>query len=189
MRRSAVLFAVMLFAVSSFAQEKATSSPSPGSFRLSVFASDIGYTESSGNSNLNGDVGVSLEYQLRQKWSMELSYAFERHHDFVSVTRVLPDGTVFLDTRRTTRQTHPVDLVGLYRFENGTRWKPYIGAGARYGVARSPFLTQYSLRPELVGGVNFQFTDKLSLRLDARRELTGDADRIANGSVGIGWKF
>lgn len=189
MRRSAVLFAVMWFAVSSFAQEKATSSPSPGSFRLSVFARDLAYTESRGNSDFGGDVGVSLEYRLRQKWSMELSYTFEKRHDFVAVTTHYPDGSVLLDTRRTTVQTHPVDLVGLYHFETGSRWKPYIGAGARYGVSQRPFLYKYALHGEVVGGVDFQFTDKLSLRLDVKRVLTGDFDRIANGSVGVGWKF
>jgi hypothetical protein len=57
-------------------------------------------------------------------------------------------------------RTYPIDLTARYRWVNETRWKSYLGVGARYVAApHVDSMWGYTNRvtPEIVGGVLFTF--------------------------------
>jgi len=174
------LFAIsLLFAVSSFAQD------SP--FRLSVFATNIGYTESdSAGSNFHGGIGAALEYRWNQRWALELSVASEEHT--MTIGRIEPTGFTF---ERHDVRSYPIDLLAHYRFVNSTRWQPFVGAGVRH-IHSSDALFDDRTSLEVDGGVHLMLTPALSIRIDAKQSLLDDDGTFDGGlttSIGLGWKF
>jgi hypothetical protein len=173
------LFAIcLLLAVPAFAQQPTSSDP----YRITIFASNLSYTESDlSGRNFDGGIGAALEYRWRKEWSLELSVGVEERRRFSS-------GDSF------DVQSYPVDLVALRHFDPDSNWKPYLGAGARYlhstGFPGSG--SDGTLSPQVVGGVHYFFTPRLSLRFDARQMLRDDSpngERMFNASVGLGWRF
>jgi hypothetical protein len=90
-------------------------------------------------------------------------------------------------------RTYPIDLTARYRFVNDTRWKPFIGAGARYVAAPhvdSMFGYTNRLSPELVGGVVFQLRH-LGIVVDGKALLADHEyyDSAFKTAVGLNWRF
>lgn len=87
-------------------------------------------------------------------------------------------------------RTYPIDFTLHYRFDD-TRWKPYIGAGARYVAAPhvdSMFGYTNRLTPEVVGGVVFQMRH-LGIFADGKVNL-GDHeyyDPVFKTAIGVSW--
>jgi outer membrane protein W len=153
--------------------------------RLSVFVSnlELSFSEGSG-SNASVSYGVALERRLSRAWSAELAVSIEDHE-----TQPYFLNPTIIDVR-----TYPIDAVVRYTFPNvRTRWRPYVGAGARYVAApEEPFNVQYenTLSPEIAAGVDFK--EAWSLRFDGRQLLTNDAPEYDDSfkiSVGVGWRF
>lgn len=187
----AVAVTLLLFAVSAFAQEK-TEGLQQGTFRVFAFGSNFGYTESDAvGSNWHGGYGFGLEYRFRDRWSAEISVA-EEESPGIGFTRTFPDGTILRQRVQVTN--HPVDVVGQYHFITRSAWKPYVGAGARYvRDVGAPFVDHGDrLSAQLVGGVYYNVTPRVSLRLDVKRLLRGDStvsDDSRKVSIGVGWAF
>jgi len=96
---------------------------------------------------------------------------------------------------------YPIDANVSYHFLNGSRWKPYLGAGVRYvsdslhfsGPYRSNRFTENSVDPEISGGITFQFNPALGLRFDAKQIIGYSRGYGTNpnfkGSVGLSLRF
>lgn len=187
MRKAGLLFALaVVFALSASAQQ--TDRP----IRLTVFTSGLGfsYAENAGT-NWSGGVGLALEYRWNETWSVEGSLARERH-DQVFVLHPFEGGPFVTERARLT--TYPVEVTGLYHFDTEGRWKPFLGLGGRYVQGPdSPFgQLEDQLSAQVTGGVHFEITPRLSLRLGAKRLLRGDSPRYDPDTkldVGLGWRF
>ncbi|HJQ41335.1 MAG TPA: outer membrane beta-barrel protein [Thermoanaerobaculia bacterium] len=164
--RKALLVMCVLFAVSSFAQDQSK-------MQLSVFASNPGYVQSSRvGSHYTGGIGAALEYRWNRQWALELQAATQEHGHYEG-------------------RTYPVDLLLHYRFENDSRWKPFLGAGFRY---ENSSFSEFDERSgiEIDGGVHFMLTPSLSLRMDAKQlvlDRNGHFGIDLRPSIGFGWKF
>jgi outer membrane protein W len=178
MRKFVLVFLVILAAVSASAQtlDKPT--------RISVFVSNpSSWSEGSG---LGAGYGVAIERRFSRVWSGELAVGSEQH-------RVQPS---FFDPTTYELRTHPIDLVARYTFPGGhLRWRPYIGAGARYVAAPDePPGQEYEneLSPQVTGGVEFNGGQSWSVRFDLKqliRENASDFDEWLKVSIGLGWRF
>ena len=90
-------------------------------------------------------------------------------------------------------RTYPIDLTARFRWVNDTRFKPYIGLGARYVAAPhvdSMFGYTNRTTPELVGGVVYQLRH-LGIVADGK-VLLGDHeyyDSMFKTSIGLSWRF
>lgn len=192
-RFAVVTLLLLAMAVPVVAQEK-TENPRPGSMRLSVFGTNFGYTESDlSGSNWHGGFGLSLEYRLRERWSTELAISREEAPAgyFFDITPGVP-----VSPRRLDVVSYPVDLTANYHFLTRSAWKPFVGAGLRYTNAPevSPYgeLEGARLSPQLVGGVHYNLTRHVALRLDVKRLLRNDSayfedDRKVGVGVGFSW--
>jgi outer membrane protein W len=192
-RLSAGAALLLMFAFSAFAQEK-TSELTKGHARLSVFSSGLGYTESdAAGSHWQGGVGVAVEYALTDRWSGEVAVA--REDLGVGYFGVInPDGS--LTPQQVSYRSYPVDAVAQYHFFTQSAWKPFLGVGLRYvNAPDTGFPYQFEsgrTSAQVIGGVYYNFTKHLALRLDARQLLRNDDtyyDRGNKLSVGFAWKF
>lgn len=165
--RKALLVMCVLFAVPLFAQQDSSK------LQLSVFASNPGYVSGgSTGSRYTGGFGAALEYRWNQQWALELQAASQEHFR--------------------AERSYPVDLLVHYRFQNDSRWKPFLGAGFRY--EDEPFRPYRDDRTglEIDGGVHFMITPTLSLRVDAKQFLfnrSGEYDFDLRPSIGFAWRF
>jgi hypothetical protein len=183
MRKALLVIAVSLFAVPLFAQQS--------KLQVSVFATDVSFSYSEGSgSNLDGGIGAALEYRWNRHWALELQVTREdRDRTLMRIDPLDPSEPPFTRLHGTA---YPIDLLAHYRFDNASRWQPFVGAGIRY--ERSPFreFDQNRTVFEIDGGVHFMMTPALSLRLDAKQLLTDDNghfDSSIRPSIGLGWKF
>jgi len=181
--RHALLAICVLSALPLFAQQP----PQPSKLQLSVFATNLSYTESRATgSRVHGDLGAALEYRWSRQWALELQ-----------VTSVQYTGALVIDQNggfvidRIERRAYPLDLLAHYRFDNASRWQPFIGAGVHY--LRSPYAgAADTAGVEVDGGVHLMITPSLSLRMDAKQQLLrndGNLESGVKGSIGFGWKF
>jgi outer membrane protein W len=178
--RKTVLVLLGLLAVSASAQtpEKAT--------RVSFFLTNPGFGWSEGGgSNFDAGFGLALEQRFTPQWSAELEVAREVHDYQPS----------FFDPRTIEFRTYPVDVFVRYSFENNTRWRPFLGAGARYVTAPDePSGADYDseLSPEIGGGVEWEAGESLSIVFDAKALAKNEVphwDEVFKVSVGVGWRF
>jgi hypothetical protein len=178
MRKFVLVLLVVLGAVSVSAQslDKPT--------RISVFVSNpSSWSEGSG---LGAGYGVAIERRFSRVWSGELAVGSEQH-------KVQP---FFFNPTTYELRTHPIDLLARYSFA-GThlRWRPYVGAGARYVAApEEPPSEEYEneLTPQVTAGVEFNAEGSLSLRFDVKQLVSEDAadfDEWFKVSIGLGWRF
>ena len=181
-----VVVVAVLLALPAAAQQN------PGPLRLSVFASNLGYTESDrAGSDLSGGIGVGLEYRLAPRWSAALSIAAEEHTRFFDPLPPDVFGASWID--RIEVRTYPVDLVAQYHIFTRTRWQPYVGAGARWvhgPGAPEPFSDRLSA--QITAGVDLNFASNWSVRFDAKRLLQASStfyDPLTKVSVGVGKRF
>jgi outer membrane protein W len=163
--RKALLVMCVLFAVPLFAQDQSK-------MQFSVFASNLGYAEgTSSGRHVTGGLGAALEYRWNRQWALELQVATQEH---------IYEG-----------RTYPIDLLMHYRFENDSRWKPFLGAGFRY---ENSSFSEFDERSgfDVDGGVHFMITPALSLRMDTKQLLldrNGHFGLDLRPSIGLGWKF
>jgi outer membrane protein W len=184
MRRTGLfLIAFLVLSPAAFGQQKR---------EPSIFLSDIsGVSNAHEKTHWYGGVGIAFNAFVTPRISAQVAAAVEQHHTYPYL--VSPNG--FIDpVIPLTIRTYPIDLAAQYHFLNETRWKPYLGLGARY--VRAPkvdpgFLYRNHLNPEIVGGVEFLIRPSLGLTLDAK-QLLGDResyDPFLKVSVGLGWRF
>lgn len=195
MRRhfAVVTLLLLLFAVSAVAQER-TEGLQKGNLRVFAFGSNLSYTESDAvEANWRGGYGLGLEYQLNERWSAELSVSREQAGTW-TVGMIGPDGV--FQARNYKITAHPIDVVGQYHFFTKSAWKPFVGIGARYVDSKGPGfpyqIENTQLAPQITGGVYYNFTKNLGLRLDVKRLLANGSsyfDDERKVSVGLGWKF
>ncbi|HEX8169193.1 MAG TPA: porin family protein [Thermoanaerobaculia bacterium] len=176
--RRFVLTLLTLLPFSAFAQ-----STPDHPLRVSLFASDLGYTESStAGGDWTGGFGLALEYRFRPTWAAEVSAAYEDH----TTGGIVTSHGFF----RREEHTLPIDVLAQYHFATDSRFKPYLGAGARY--VRGTALGNDRTSAELAAGFHLFLTPSLSLRVDAKQLLRNDSpayDARTKTSIGFGWRF
>lgn len=190
MRRTlAVALVLMSLAAAAAAETR-------GDTRVTVYASNFqhGWSEGAGSTTRTG-YALGLSYFLRPRWSVELAYGSEPQTLYTRRFVDFGDGTfgVFTDSQRVN--AHPLDVVGRYHFTNDSRWKPYVGLGARWtdrpdGFADSRVFT--ALSAQAVVGTAFEITPRLSLHLEGKQLLRADPAPWDDGTkfvAGVGWKF
>lgn len=184
MRLRLVIVSVFLLAAPAvFAQPRDT---------VSIFVSQATFGWSSNHgTQLSGAVAAAFDRMLTPRVSAQLWIGTERHRTYSYV--VEPNGA-FRDVPPARFRTYPVDVAVRYHFLNETRWKPYIGAGARYvhapGVS-SDFRYSNHVGPEIVGGTALNITRSLAVVADAKiyfgeREQYDDQFKSA---IGLSWRF
>jgi outer membrane protein W len=157
---------------------------------FSVFLNQFGLQESNQGRHWYTSYGAAFESSFTPRFSAQISIGAERHSSFPYVV----DETGYINQVTPVKfRTYPIDLTARYRFVNETRWKPYIGAGARYVAAPhvdSMFGYTNRVTPELVGGVVFQLRH-LGIVADGK-VLLGDHeyyDSVFKTSLGLNWRF
>ena len=178
---SLLVIVLLLIAPSALAQGKNS---------FSVFVNQFGVYTSEGRHHWYTDYGVAYEASITPHFAAALSVGSEQHASYSYVV----DETGFINQVTPVRfRTYPIDLTARYRFVNETRWKPYIGGGARYVAAPhvdSMFGYTNRWAPEAVGGVVFQLKH-LGIVADGKL-LLGDHeyyDSALKTSIGLSWRF
>ena len=182
MRKSGLLSIALLFvAPAVFAQRQNS---------VSVFLNQFGVQESNLHSHWYSSYGAAFESVFTPHFSAAVSIASEQHSSYSYVV----DETGFINQVPPVRfRTYPIDLTARYRWVNETRFKPYIGLGARYVAAPhvdSMFGYTNRTTPELVGGVVYQLRH-LGIVADGR-VLLGDHeyyDSEFKTTIGLSWRF
>jgi outer membrane protein W len=194
MQKLMLVTASLLFVTAStFAQ------PSSPANSVSVFVSDVAFTSSaSSGSRLDVSYGAAFAHLFSKHISAELSVTkqpFRRYVSTFSSRGELPVSFSYMD------EVYPIDANISYHFITDSRWKPYVGVGARY--LRDSFLSSgplgryrlsfRSVDPEISGGVTFQFRPSLGLRLDGK-EIAGGGESFLShatftGSAGLSFRF
>lgn len=187
MKRLAAILATALVASAAFAQQKNT---------LSAFYSNPSLFLHSGyGGRPEGGIGLAIDHAFSPVFSVELAVADERYTLLRSSAVV--NGIPTFQTRNV--RVFPFDATANYHFFTDSRWKPYAGLGLRYVSTQeigrgqfNPAYRMYSLDPEVVGGVLFQFRPHLGLVLDAK-QLIGNRDLHSDPafkmSAGFHWRF
>ena len=164
----------------------------------------------------NGEIGVAASHALNQWWSAEASIAYRQSHSYVSVFVPVgaggvagPGGTSAPVTLNREARTFPIDASMRFHFANGSRWKPYVSAGARFVNASNvlvnyftPDASGYSpvqtkradnrLSAEVGAGLTVMLTRRFGLRGDVKRLLRSDDspfDPLTRTTYGMEWKF
>lgn len=141
--------------------------------------------------------GVAFSRMVTPNISAQLAVAWERHQSYPYV--VTPTGA-FVPVDAVRFRTHPIDLSVRYHWLNDTRFKPFVGIGARYVGAPnisvdSNVVRRFDYRshfgPEIVGGMSFQLTKSLGALIDGKAYF-GDRESYDNPwktSLGLVWRF
>lgn len=192
MRKSIIIAVSLLFVVgSAFAQDVRPNT-------VSVFVSDFtaSHTSSSGT-NVDAAFGAAFGHMFNRHLGAELSVTSQPAQRYVAN---FIGGQPVSESSYTVKLL-PIDAIVSYHFLTDSRWKPYVGAGARYlsnSVRQTTPLGNYrftniSVDPEISGGVIFQFRPALGLRFDAKQVL-GSRDYVRgdsafSGSIGLSFRF
>lgn len=184
MRKAAVILFSMLIASAAIAQQKKND--------FSVFVTDAGFGWSSGRgTTASASYGIAFDRMLTQQFSAQLAIGSEGHRTYSYI--VNPTGT-FQAVDPVHFRTYPIDLAVRYQFLDESRWKPYVGLGARYVAApnvSSDFRYKNHIGPEIVGGTSFQIRRSFGLVLDGKLYL-GDHEQYDSNfkpSFGLLWRF
>ncbi|HXH40238.1 MAG TPA: OmpW family outer membrane protein [Thermoanaerobaculia bacterium] len=193
MRKSIIVAASLLFVgATAFAQQPIRSNT------VSVFVSDLAISHTSAEgTNLETSYGAAFSHMFNRNWAAELSVTsqpVQRTNIYLAAGQP-PIYSTFRD------RLYPIDANVSYHFFTNSRWKPYVGVGARYldyktrldlptGVVRN---SQRFVDPEITGGVTFQFRPNLGLRFDAKKIIGTSqsvlGDSVFSGSVGLSFGF
>lgn len=184
MRRFVIAAVAMLVATAGFAQHEQKNTLS--FFISQATLSSASYAVQGDNSN-----GLAFDRMLTKRLSAQVWITSERHETFGYVVR--PDGSI-QTTERVLFRTYPVDFAMKYHFVNETRWKPYLGIGARYVSAPqegAEFRRLNIVRPEVLGGTTFQFTPHFGVFVDGRVYFANSHhyDEQFKPSLGLSWRF
>jgi outer membrane protein W len=182
MRKSGLFVIALLFiAPAVFAQRQNN---------FTVFLNQFGLEESNTGRHWYSSYGAAFESSFTPHFSAQISVGSEQHRSFPYVV----DETGYINQVTPVRfRTYPIDLTARYRWVNETRFKPYIGLGARYVAAPhvdSMFGYTNRVTPELVGGVVYQLRH-LGIVADGK-VLLGDHeyyDSAFKTSIGLNWRF
>ncbi len=183
MRRLATALIVLLFALPDFAQQK-------NEFQIFLTNGVISHSSASGT-EASASGGMAFDRMVTPRMSAQFAVGFERHRTYSYV--VEPGGT-FRQVTPLRFRTYPFDVAVRYHFLNDTRWKPYLGFGARYIAAPNvgtEFQYKNHIGPEIVGGTVFQIGRSFGLVLDGK-VLVGDHepyDAPFKTSFGLNWRF
>jgi outer membrane protein W len=159
--------------------------------QLSIF-----FNQSAGSVHTHHGYGAALIHLWTPRFSTGIAAAVEDPVVGICVGGILtPEKCTDIKVR-----TYPVDLTGRFHFLNDTRWKPYIGLGARYVGA--PHLTSQQLlvvghsysdhvSAEFIGGLEFLFKPSFGLTAEVKGLLRNseDYDSAFNFSGGLNWHF
>jgi outer membrane protein W len=189
MRKSIVVAVSLLFVVASaFAQQP----DHPNS--VSVFVSELSVSHTSSGTNTDAAFGAAFAHMFNRHLAGELSVTNQPTQRYAAN---FVGGQPVSEFSYTVRLL-PIDAIVSYHFLTDSRWKPYLGAGARYLSSSTTSLDGYrfttrSLDPEISGGVTFQFRPTLGLRFDAKQVL-GSRDYVRgdsafSGSIGLSFRF
>ena len=179
MRKALLLSAVLLLSTAALADDRGTT-------RLSVMATDISYSWSE-NTGSRADAGavVALSHRFGEKWGLEASYGFERGYD---VSR--------FDFERVAFNVHPLDVVGQFFIPTGeSRWKPYVGAGARYTATPEQSLKSHAYsetNAQINAGSILNLTPRVGIRFDGKFLVGGNNarwDEPLKFAVGLSFRF
>jgi len=189
MRKVRIAAVLMLFGVTSvFAQQ-------PRSNTISVFVSDLSITSDSRGTSVDTAFGAGFGHMFTDRVSAELSISSQNVRRNVAFINGVPTTGIRSD------RLLPIDAIASYHFFTNSRWKPYLGAGARYvsdtfreadsfGLTR---FTTHSVDPELAAGVTYQFNPVWGIRFDVKQIITGRVRTIPDprfkASVGLGFHF
>jgi outer membrane protein len=141
--------------------------------------------------------GIRYAYSFTDRWALEFSLG-----ETPTVVTDLPTNDIDLDL--TT-----LDANAVYHFDLGSRWVPYVTAGAGYAMADldKPIAGTINGTPVSIDdddgftanagvGVKFYATDHVSLRAEARYryvdkvlEDVGDSLNTVETTLGVAWKF
>jgi outer membrane protein W len=193
MRKSIIVAVSLLFVVATgFAQQPNRSNT------ISVFVSDLSVSSSSATgSNFETSYGAAFGHMFNKNWSVELSVTSQPIQR-TTIILFATQPTVYTTFRD---RLYPIDANISYHFLTGSRWKPYVGGGARYldyktrldlptGVQR---FSQRFVDPEITGGLTFQFRPNLGLRFDAKKIIGTSqsvlGDSALSGSLGLSFRF
>jgi outer membrane protein W len=196
MYKPIVVAASLLFVVASaFAQQSSRSNS------ISVFVTDLALSKSNiGGAKVDSAYGASFGHMFTERFSGELSVSSQRFSRYVRTFTGGSEPTSELFTDR----LYPIDLNISYYFPNGSRWKPYLGAGLRYvndtfhryeGTRRTAFYRNAvrTIDPEISGGITLQFKRTIGLRFDAKQVLSSNrsdvADPALKASAGLSFRF
>jgi hypothetical protein len=157
---------------------------------VSVFFNQFGLQESNTGQHWHSSYGAAFESSFTRHFSAQISVGSEQHSSFPYVV----DETGYINQVTPVKfRTYPIDLTARFRWVNETRFKPYIGLGARYVAAPhvdSMFGYTNRTTPELVGGVVYQLRH-LGIVADGK-VLLGDHeyyDSVFKTSIGLSWRF
>ncbi len=192
MRNARMVMVSLLFVVAPlYAQQPNRSNA------VTLFMSDAYFGSDSGGTKAGADFGVALSHMFNDRFSGELAVTSQRIGG--SVTTFPFEG--FPTTTTYSNRIYPIDASASYHFFTDSRWKPYLGAGARYvsdsvrvtGPLGDNRFTRRSTNPEITGGITFQFNPRLGLRFDAKQIIgsIGDpgADAKLQASAGLSLRF
>jgi Outer membrane protein beta-barrel domain len=176
--RRALIAVLFLLALPAIAQDRTN--------RISVFVTDPSFGFSGGGgSDWGGGVGVAYEKRLGLRWTAELAVSREEY----------TESSIF-STFEFDVVSYPIDLTARYHFgDSYLRWRPYVGGGAHYvsgpDTPRGPLDDRFSA--VVIGGLDFNMTEKWSLRADAKHLVINDAsepyDETLRIAVGLGFRF
>jgi outer membrane protein W len=152
-------------------------------FSFFVSPQGVAHSDTTGT-DFSGGVGLSWSAFWTKRVSTELSVAKERSYESALV------GQAFIENHVTT---YPIDALAQYHFLNGSKWRPYVGAGIRYVERQTSVFAPTESRTsfEINGGVVWQFAPHWGLKFDARQLLREDSfyDHSSKGSIGFSWSY
>lgn len=195
----AVAATLLLGAVPALAQQ-AEGRSEIGVYAGALFGNDLTKEPVSGSvPKLDDDfvAGLRYAYNFTPNFALEGSFGFNPN----KVTRAV-GGNVDMDV-------YTADINAVWNFRNDSRFTPYLTAGVGYAFADldRPLVGSVGGSPASIddddgvtlnagGGIKFDLTDRLLVRLDARYrfmdKLVNQFDDSLHGgevTLGLGWKF
>jgi outer membrane protein W len=189
MRNGIIAAVSLLFVITPvFAQQARSNS-------VSVFVSDFRVTVDSHATSFESVFGAGFGHMFTDRISGELSVSSQSVRRDVFFANGVPT------TGTRTDRLLPIDAIASYHFFTNSRWKPYLGVGARYvhdsfrefdsfGQRR---LTIHTVDPEVAAGVSYQFNPTWGIRFDVKQILDSQVRAVPDSqfkaSVGLGFHF
>lgn len=193
MRKSIIAMVSLLFVVAPLYAQQPNR---PNAVTLFVTDAGFGWSGSSGV-KYGADFGLALSHMFNDRFSGELAVTSQRHGG--SVTTFPLEG--FPTTVIYSGRLYPIDASVSYHFFTDSRWKPYVGAGARYvsdsvrvnGPTGNFRVSRHSTDAEITGGITFQLNPRVGLRFDAKQIIGSPSDITADAklqaSAGLSLRF